>query len=352
MSQNKNKFVFSSKDYKIVEKYKIWLMIPLIIILVAAVFFTIFAVKEHRFSRGLNLGIDFTGGTILTIPIGPEAETKYDEYVAKIKEIVSNNGTTVSYDQLAENTEIQVRYPDIVNYNTDQMKVVNDKIKADIAAAFPELYRDGKLISDNSSQISVDNIGPTVSGELVTNAFISIGVTFLLIWIYIIIRFEWLSGVTALIALIHDVIMMFAFTIIFRIQMNSSFVAAVITIIAYSINDTIVIYDRVRENMKMAQSDSYNINKININQILNRSIMETLNRSINTTITTLFTVTVLAILGVASIRELTIPLIFGLVAGSYSTLFIAPTLYALIKNRIKKKKNYNISGKTVTAKNK
>lgn len=349
---NKNKFIFSSKNYKIVEKYKVWFLIPLIIMVIAAAFFTFFAVREHRFSRGLNLGIDFTGGTVLTVPIGDTAEIKYDEYVAKIKEIVSNNGTEVSYDQLAENTEIQIRYSDIVNYSTEQMKVVNDKIKSEIATAFPELYKDGILISDNTSQISVDNIGPTVSGDLVKNAILSILVTFVLIWVYIIIRFEWLSGVTALIALIHDVIMMFAFTIIFRIQMNSSFVAAVITIIAYSINDTIVVFDRVRENMKFAQSDSYNINKIDVNQILNKSIMETLNRSLNTTITTLFTVTILAILGVASIRELTIPLIFGLVAGSYSTLFIAPTLYALIKNKTRKRKNYNISGKTVTAKNK
>jgi preprotein translocase subunit SecF len=349
MSNKFKKLDFADKNYKLVEQNKIWFILPIIILVVAAAFFSFYAIKDKKFARGMNLGIDFTGGTILTVPIGDNAEANYEAYVTKIKDIVTNNGTTVSYDQLAENTEIQVRYSDVVGKSTDEMKLINDKIKTEVAAAFPEYYKDGILISDNTSQISVDNIGATISSELIANAFISIGVTFVLILIYIIIRFEWLSGVTALIALIHDVIMMFAFTIIFRIQMNSSFVAAVITIIAYSINDTIVVFDRVRENMNIAKSDSYNINKLNVNQIVNRSVLETLNRSLYTNITTLFTVITLAIFGSVTIRELTIPLLFGLVCGSFSTLFIAPTLYALIKDKMNKKKSYNYSAKAVTA---
>ncbi|MDE5549182.1 MAG: protein translocase subunit SecDF, partial [Clostridia bacterium] len=144
-------------------------------------------------------------------------------------------------------------------------------------------------------------------------------------------------GISAIVALIHDVAMMVFLVIIFRIQVNSAFIAALITIVSYSINNTIVVFDRVRENKKKAMAvDKSAI--LDNNSIVNESIMQTLVRSINSTITTMIAITLFAIIGTASVREFALPVIFGLLAGFYSSLVIAPSLYCLMKNTADKRK--------------
>ena len=155
------------------------------------------------------------------------------------------------------------------------------------------------------------------------NALKSTIIAWICILIYIWFRFELKSGVTAVIALIHDVLVMVAVAALLRTQINSSFVAAVLTIIGYSINNTIVIFDRIRENVKRFGR------KLSRAEIANTSISQTLSRSINTSLTTLFTLLALYVFGVESIKEFTLPIIVGILAVAYSSIFIAGPLWAV-----------------------
>jgi len=168
----------------------------------------------------------------------------------------------------------------------------------------------------------VESVGPTVGKDLTLNAFKSIIIAWIFMLIYIWLRFELKSGVIAVIALIHDVLVMIALAALMRTQINSPFVAAVLTIIGYSINNTIVIFDRIRENSKQFRR------KLSRAEITNTSISQTLARSINTSLTTLLTVLALYIFGVESIKEFTLPIIVGLLGGTYSSIFIAGPLWA------------------------
>lgn len=334
------KLNFKGKKYPIVEKYKIWFAIPILIILLASIIFTVFAIKDKSFSSGLNIGIDFTGGSVLTIPLGDDLQTNYDDYISRITRVIEANDSVIGTSTLSGDTAIVIRYKNI--YDEDAQAELNERIKLALETEFDEIYENGFTITTEEF-ISIDFIGSSVSKELVRTALLSVAITTVLILLYIIIRFEWLSGVAAVVALLHDVLMIFAFTIIFRIQINSSFVAAIITIVAYSINNTIVIFDRVRENMKIALTSNSNLNKLPINDILNDSVTNTLNRSLNTTITTIFTVSMIAILGVSTIREFALPLIFGLLAGTFSSIFLAPSIYSLIRKKIIDKKYGSLS---------
>ena len=142
--------------------------------------------------------------------------------------------------------------------------------------------------------------------------------------LYITIRFEFKSGVAAIIALVHDCAIMLSFYAIFRVPINTTFIAAILTIIGYSINNTIVVFDRVRENYRRSKRAPFN-------ETVNNSVKQTLTRSINTTITTLLPVVMLFIFGVNSIRQFTIPLIVGLVAGTYSSVLLAAPVWAWLK---------------------
>lgn len=159
----------------------------------------------------------------------------------------------------------------------------------------------------------------------------SVGIALILILVYIIIRFEWLSGVAAVLALLHDVFIMVCLTVICRIPINSSFIAAVITVVAYSINNTIIVFDRVRERKKQ-----FDKNKIIYNDVADEAVAMTFNRTVFTSLTTLIMVIMLTALGVVSMRHFTLPILFGLLAGTYSSMFLAAPLWAAMQNGILK----------------
>jgi preprotein translocase SecF subunit len=148
------------------------------------------------------------------------------------------------------------------------------------------------------------------------------------ILIYISFRFEWKFGIAAIAALIHDVLIMLVVYSIAQIAINASFIAAILTIVGYSINDTIVVFDRIRENKKHTK-------KIDYNDLVNRSISETMVRSINTSLTTLVTILALYILGVPAIKDFALPLVVGIIAGTYSSIFIASPLWVLLDQKLK-----------------
>ena len=143
--------------------------------------------------------------------------------------------------------------------------------------------------------------------------------------LYITVRFEFLSGVSAVAGLLHNILIMIGAYALFKLPVNNSFVAAVLTIVGYSINNTIVIFDRIRENMRGRKKN------VTIFDVVNRSISETMGRTINSTITTLITIVLIYILGVTTIKEFALPLIIGIIAGAYTSIFIASTFWATWK---------------------
>lgn len=294
------------------------------------------------FTIGFNKGIDFTGGSIINVVLGEQLEQTayYNESVGKIEEVLNNNGLKASLYQLSETDNglaISVRYQNINGISEEEMNDINANVREELFITFeldPNASEEANLIQDSQ------RIGATASSELLMNAFISILVVIVVILIYIAIRFELTSGLASVLALFHDVIMMASLMLIFRIEINSSFIAAMITIIGYSINNTILIFDRIREN---AKNEIYS--KTDNATIANISINETMSRSIFTNLTTLLSIVSVAAIGVPSIRLFALPIIFGLIAGAYSSVFIAPGLWAIAyrkKNKVKKQQKVTV----------
>ena len=201
---------------------------------------------------------------------------------------------------------------------------------------FVAAVEDGMRINDvySGNVASGSMVGATVSTELIFNAVLAVVLALIFMLCYIGIRFQLSSGLACIVALLHDVLMMFAFMAICHIEINSTFIAALITILGYSINNSIIIFDRVRENMRSVYAKD-----MTSEQIANKSVRETLMRSINTTITTLIMIIMVAILGVTDIKIFAFPIIIGLISGTFSSIFIAPSLWALFQRVGKKNKN-------------
>ena len=316
------------KEFTIVQNKKRFFTVSLAIIFAGLLMTAIF---------GLNRGIDFTGGNIITASIGPEIEQgdNFSQISATINKSIddyaSENGLSIDKGvaQLAGSTSnkgITIRY-NIRNIKDDSILSVksnelNLKINQDLKAKIAELN-----IPDTNYKYDSTIVGSTISGELVMSAFYSVLIAAVLMLIYLAFRFELLMGAASVIALLHDVLIMIAFVAIFRYQINSSFIAAMITIIGYSINATIVIFDRVRENTKRLS-----MRESSYEEIGNKSIKETIMRSINTSITTMLTILLLFILGVPSIKEFAFPIMIGLIAGTYSSVFISVSVWVMLKN--------------------
>ncbi|MDE6210417.1 MAG: protein translocase subunit SecF [Clostridia bacterium] len=349
---------------KIVEKHWLWAIAPVIIFLVAVIVFTSFAVVNKDISKGMNIGIDFAGGSILTVELGSDVlnnSEEYDKHYQKIESMLTSDEiakqiveyakenfgieisesaavASISYVQTSgsgSEMALVIKYDNISSTfdtkNNDLTTRRNELLENQIKEYYTTEYQ------DESITISTSYIGATASASLINTALIAVCVSLVLILIYIMIRFEIWSGIAAIIGLIHDVAMMVFLVIIFRIQINSAFIAALITIVSYSINNTIVVFDRVRENRKKFGGNVKG-GMIDNNKMVNESIVQTLTRSINSTITTMVAITLFAIIGTASVREFALPVIFGLIAGFYSSLVIAPSLYCLMKNSVDKRK--------------
>ncbi len=231
--------------FKIVEKSKIWFSISLAIILIGVVLMC---------TRGLNFGIDFKGGTKLVVELGDNFDKVEVDNI--VKEYASDAVT-----KTVEGTQYEIKSTEL-----DETKT------AELFDALKEKYT-----LDDSALVSETQIGPSVGKELSRNAIIAVLVACVAMLVYIAIRFEFTFGVAAIGALIHDVLITLSVYAIFDIPVNSSFIAAMLTIVGYSINDTIVVFDRIREN-------NHSMRRSNPAEIANKSINKTLARSINTII--------------------------------------------------------------------
>ena len=314
---------FLNKDMNIVKNWKYYIIAPLVIVFVAIIVFA---------CLGFNLGIDFTGGTILKVNFGTDiSNSEYNNYKSEIESILNDNNIkkySLQKEGSTEDASISIKFQDINGKTEEEM--------ADVISVVIEQI-ESSLNPDNSiPNFNVEDsqrIGASASDNLIRDALLSIGLAVLLMLIYIAIRFEFASGIAAIVALLHDVLIMCAMVIICRIQVNSSFIAALITIIGYSINNTIVIFDRIRENLR---KDEYS--KTTNAQMVDISVRQTLTRTIYTSLTTILSVALLAIIGVSSIREFLFPIIIGLFAGTYSSIFLSGTIWSFIYNRSKDKR--------------
>ncbi len=284
--------------FNIVQKKSIFAIISILIVVAG--------IACYFINGGFNLDIDFAGGTEIDVP-----NVKYDEKaIIKAFEKIENVDVS-SVQKVTETNGVLI------------------KTKADLSAAqtkqVKEVLKDTFKVKED---ISVQSISATVGKELTRSAVTSILIAAVLMLLYITFRFEVLSGIAAVVALVHDLAIMVSFYIIFKVPVNTSFIAALLTILGYSINATIVIFDRIRENSRLLKKTSFS-------DVVNTSIWQTLGRSINTSLTTLFTLVVLYIIGVQSIKEFALPLIVGIVAGTYSSVFISGPVWATLKGNKK-----------------
>ncbi len=283
---------------KIMERKKIWFSISLIIILIGMGFLCF---------RGLNFGIDFKGGTEVSIQLN-ENVNKEDADVI-VKNYASDATTNTS-----DNYKYEIKSTDL-----DSNKV------ASIMTDLKDKYQ-----LDDTALISQNEIGASVGKELTKNSILSLLASFVVMLIYIAIRFEFKFGVAALSATVHDILITVCVYSIFYIPVNTPFIAAILTIVGYSMNDTIVIFDRIRENAKKMR-------RANSTEVADVSITETMTRSIYTSLSTLATIIAMNIL-VPSVREFTIPLIIGIITGAYSSICIASPIWVYLRDRLGNKK--------------
>lgn len=294
-------------DLKIIKNYKVYFAVSLAVIIIG------FALAGIR---GFNFGIDFTGGTLIEINMGQYVEV--DE-IRAITDTVDKN--------------MQINY---IGENRDgiQLKTKVDLNNEKRTALFNEFSSKYSLTKDDL--VKSDQFGPAVGKEIQQKALISVIIATLAMLVYISLRFKFEFGIAAVIALLHDVLTVVAIYSIFQIPLNNPFVAAMLTVVGYSINDTIVVFDRIRENMRGARRDSHE-------EVADLSINQTLSRSINTSLTTLLSIVALYVMGVDSIKEFTLPLIAGISVGVYSSIFIASPIWVLINKKMRKKQIQNIA---------
>lgn len=286
----------------IMEKKMVFIMISVVIIAIGIIV---------MLTMGMKQDIDFSGGTVIHVNIGQEFDN--DEIRAMVTDVIGFEPSSVQ--KVEDGTQVMIRTTEIPTEKRDAVfKAIQEKYN---------LAQDDLLASQN--------FNPTMGNEMKRQALTATLIAAVLMLIYISIRFEFKSGLAAVIALIHDLLIMLTAYALFRVPLNTTFIAAMLTILGYSINDTIVVFDRIRENKRYLRKESFE-------GIANKSIWQTLPRSINTSLTTLITITVLYILGVPSIKEFAFPIIIGIIAGTYSSVFIASPVWAMLRSDKSKRK--------------
>ena len=257
------------------------------------------------FTKGLNLGVDYKAGTDISV-VSENKITKKN-----ITEAMDTFGLKASNVSINDE-EISIRIDDAVDGET--VKEIN--------SYFEDKY---------DAKVNVGVVSNIVQKELVKNAILSVLIALVGIIIYVSVRFKYSYAIAGVVALAHDVLMMFSLFAIFRFEVNSMFLAAILAIIGYSINDTIVSFDRIRENIN--NYDRKKLTKDKLEDIVNRSIGETFTRTIYTTFTTLIPIIILLILGSSGIFVFNMAMLFGLISGSYSSIFISNVIFLMIEKR-------------------
>jgi preprotein translocase SecF subunit len=302
---------FYNPNTKITKYGKWYSIVPLALIALASILILIQVCGVKNI--GFNFGLDFTGGSVI------------EAYGFE---------NTASVEAVRDDVSKYLRDKS-VSFDTSTPKSENNGLGLSIKyqSEDGDIEKEIKRIIENSSAArvsSAETISASASGERIMTTFISIVVTLLAILIYVLFRFKFTSGVAAVVALIHDAFVVAALCVIFRVQINYSFVAALITVIVYSLNNTVVLFDRIRGKERAVKRGETPAQPIE--QIVDSSIKETFARTLGTTITTLVPVIVLCCLPVPLIREFSLPILFGLIAGTFSTIYITTALYVRFEN--------------------
>ncbi len=305
------------KDHKIfnfVGKKAVFFTIAIILVICAPIGLI---AGNATSGKALNFGLDFVGGTSTTVDFGEDKTIEQLE--ADVKPIVSKitGDSDITFQKVSGTTQVVIKTNEL---SLDQRTELNGAL----TEAYPGI---------DAENIEAENISSTISGEMRANAIRAVIIAVICMLLYIWLRFRNIRfASSAIIALIHDLCVVLAFYAIFRLTVNSTFIAVMLTILGYSINATIVTFDRIRENLKvMANSD--------LKDIVNTSISQTLTRSLYSTLTTFITIFVLFIMGVPSIRDFSLPIIIGLIAGTYSSVFVTGNLwYIMSKKQYAKKR--------------
>lgn len=287
----------------IIRNIKYYLSVSIILVVLSIIVF---------FAKGLNYGIDFTGGNLFQL--------KYNDKKITLTEINEN------LDKLSE------KLPQ-VNSNSRKVQISED---GTVILRVPELKEEDKKEVLNSLQElgafnldKEDKVGASIGDDLKKSAIYSLGIGAILIVLYITLRFEFSFAIGGILSLLHDIIIAVGFIALMGYEVDTPFIAAILTILGYSINDTIVIYDRIRENLKRRHNKNWTLE-----DCMDESVNQTAIRSLNTSVTTLFSVIAILIFGGASLKTFIMTLLIGILAGTYSSIFIAtPIVYILNKRK-------------------
>ena len=244
------------------------------------------------FTRGLNLGIDFTGGNVIQLEFDNLPE------VAEVRKVVSGVVAQEAMIQKFGEKGVIIR----TNEDTEESR---EQVISVLQKAFPDMKVSG-----------YEKVGPVVGGELRRQAVIGVSIALVAILIYITVRFRFRFAVVSVVPLVHDVLIALGFFSLTQMEVSSSFIAAILTIVGYSLNNTIIILDRIRENWRDLGRDG-------IEKLVNDSVNQTLARTINTTLTTLFPVIALCVWGGPVLQAFSYAMLVGIIAGTYSSMFVA-----------------------------
>jgi len=277
--------------------YKLFNLLSIVLIIISSVLLLF---------KGLNYGVDFKGGTLIEIRTNDSQIT-----ISKLRQSLMNmNLGDVTVKQFGDQNDFLIKFEKKVSGNSNLI----DEVKTDL----------GKSIGPGFEFRRVESVGPKVSSELLKSGMIAIGLSLAAMLFYIWIRFEWQFSLGAIIAVFHDVVITLGIFSLFSLEINLSIVAAVLTIVGYSMNDTVVIFDRVRENLKK-------FSDIKIFELTNISINETLSRTIITSITTLLALFSIYFLGGEILKGFSLAMILGVIFGTYSSIYIANPILVFLK---------------------
>ena len=279
----------------VIEKRKIWYIISVVILLAGMVSMLV---------QGLNLGIDFVGGNKIAVQFEQQVD------IADLRTALNENGLEGSKIQELDDGSFMLK-------TTELNQAEQDSLMADLTSRFGEL----EIVSSGL-------VGPSVGAELKKNAAIALALAVLLMIAYISYRFELHFAIAGVIALFHDIFIVVAIFSILQLEVDSTFIAALLTIFGYSINDKIVVFDRIRENMGRVKKDQ-------LSGIVDLSIRQSFTRSMNTSISTLILLLALLFLGGQTTRIFVLAMVIGVIAGTYSSLCIASPIWYEIKMHIK-----------------
>lgn len=288
--------------FNFIKHRKIWYVISLLIIVPGLVSLAL---------QGLNLGIDFTGGNLV------EIRAEQGAGIQDVRGVIEDLGFGASHNvQKSGSSDYLIR-----------TRELSEDESAKLVATLDEKLGGITLLRN-------DRVGPVIGRELTVKALLAMVVASILMLIYITYRFELRQGIAAIIALLHDVLVVLGIFSIFQLEADSAFVAAILTIIGYSINDTIIIFDRVRENLKMRKKGE------TLEELVNTSLWQTLARSINTVLMVMFVLLALYIIGGTTIKNFVLAMIIGVASGAYSSILNASPVWVDLKLMEKKKRAY------------